>query len=140
MHEKSNARKRFSFSRAQRPLPARESGTHGSLKAGAPPIPTVKAALPACELHSSDVSCWVARARNRFATTTAGLSREKAVVMFKPFAVELYEQHRMGASVEELAAQTGISRERIEQRIRAAEEFLNDPVHLPQLESGISQF
>lgn len=49
--------------------------------------------------------------------------------MYKPFAVELYESYQQGASVEELSRQTGISPARIEQRIRAAAEYLKEPSH-----------
>ena len=47
--------------------------------------------------------------------------------MYKPFAIELYESYQQGVSVEELSRQTGISAARIEQRLRAAAEYLKEP-------------
>lgn len=49
--------------------------------------------------------------------------------MCKPLAVELYEAYQQGASIEELSRQTGIAAARVEQRVRAAAEFLKDPSH-----------
>ncbi len=44
--------------------------------------------------------------------------------MFTPFAVEVYRRYLSGETVEELSTDLGIPRERIEDRIRAAEAFV----------------
>lgn len=44
--------------------------------------------------------------------------------MFTPFALELYRRYLNGETIEELSAELGIPRERIEDRIRAAEAYL----------------
>jgi DNA-directed RNA polymerase specialized sigma24 family protein len=44
--------------------------------------------------------------------------------MSEPFAVEIYRRYLAGESVQQLAATLEIPLERIEQRIRAAAEFL----------------
>jgi hypothetical protein len=44
--------------------------------------------------------------------------------MSKPFALELYRRYRAGETIEQLASDLGIPANRIEQRIRAAEEYL----------------
>ncbi len=48
----------------------------------------------------------------------------------RPFAVQLYQQFRGGKTALELARETGIPLERIEQRIRAAEVYLQNRVDL----------
>ena len=44
----------------------------------------------------------------------------------RPFAIQLYQQFRGGKTALELATETGIPLERIEQRIRAAEIYLQN--------------
>jgi hypothetical protein len=44
--------------------------------------------------------------------------------MCRPFALELYRRYRSGETIEQLASDLGIPANRIEQRIRAAEEYL----------------
>jgi hypothetical protein len=44
--------------------------------------------------------------------------------MFTPFALELYRRYLNGETIEELSAELGIPRERIEDRIRAAEAYV----------------
>jgi DNA-directed RNA polymerase specialized sigma24 family protein len=44
--------------------------------------------------------------------------------MLTPFALELYRRYLKGESVEELARGLAIPLKRIEQRLRAAEEYL----------------
>lgn len=48
----------------------------------------------------------------------------------RPFAVQLYQQFRGGKTTLELARETGIPLERIEQRIRAAEAYLQNRADL----------
>ncbi len=43
----------------------------------------------------------------------------------KPFALEIYERYCNGSTVEELSRELEIPAERIAQRIRAAEQFVN---------------
>ena len=45
--------------------------------------------------------------------------------MCEPFALELHRRFVAGCQIEELAAQTGIPVERIAQRIRAADDYLD---------------
>ena len=44
--------------------------------------------------------------------------------MFTPFAVEIYRRYLNGETIEELSRELGIPRERIEDRIRAAEAYV----------------
>jgi DNA-directed RNA polymerase specialized sigma24 family protein len=44
--------------------------------------------------------------------------------MLTPFALELYYRYLKGASVEELSRELAIPVERIEQRLRAADEYI----------------
>jgi hypothetical protein len=44
--------------------------------------------------------------------------------MYEPFALEIYRRFKRGESVEQLAAEFQIPRERIEMRIDAAIEYL----------------
>jgi DNA-directed RNA polymerase specialized sigma24 family protein len=45
--------------------------------------------------------------------------------MFTPFAVEVYRRYLSGKTIEELSRELGIPRERIEDRIRAAEAYVS---------------
>jgi hypothetical protein len=44
--------------------------------------------------------------------------------MFTPFAVQIYRRYLSGETIEELSRELGIPRERIEDRIRAAEAYV----------------
>ncbi len=44
--------------------------------------------------------------------------------MFTPFALELYRRYLGGETIEELSTELGIPRERIEDRLRAAEAYV----------------
>ena len=45
--------------------------------------------------------------------------------MFTPFAVEVYRRYFSGETIDELSRELGIPRERIEDRIRAAEAYVS---------------
>ncbi len=45
--------------------------------------------------------------------------------MLEPFAIQIYRKYLEGATVEKLAAEYGISAERIEVRLRAAADYLS---------------
>lgn len=50
----------------------------------------------------------------------------------KPFAIELYEQYLSGKTVEQLALENDIPRDRVELRLRAATNLIQSAGHVPE--------